>query len=247
MRIPTLILLCLSPTVFADEAIVAVATNFNPLLEQLLEEFEATSGHSIEISNGSTGKLYAQILHGAPYDVFLAADQARPALLERSGRGVAGSRFTYAIGKLALWSANEALILVEVDASLQQPNVRRIAIANPQLAPYSSAAEDVLKSLRIYDELSGKLVMGENVGQAFSMAATRNADMAIVALSHVLQTRLQVAGTYLEIPAELHAPIRQDAILLEHGAGNAAALAFLAFLESNAARARIASAGYGSE
>lgn len=247
MRVLTFILLWVPLTVLADEAIVAVATNFNPVLEQLRDEFESVTDHEVEISSGSTGKLYAQILHGAPYDIFLAADRERPGLLEQSGFGVAGSRFTYANGHLALWSHDEALILDDISETMLQAAVRRVAIANPSLAPYGTAAQEALRSLGVLDEVAGKLVMGENIGQAFSMVATQNADIGMVALSHVLLMQQRLPGGHLRIPAEFHMPIRQDAILLAHGAENIAALEFMNFLKSKPARARIASVGYGTE
>ncbi len=228
----------------ADEALIAVAANFNPVMQELRDEFEASTVHSIELSSGSTGVLYAQIVNGAPFDAMFAADQARPMRLEENGIGVAGTRFTYAEGRLALWSLAPDLMSTSVRESLSSGNLRKLAIANPELAPYGIAAREVLYATGTWDSLEGKLVYGETVSQAFSMAALGSADAGLVALSNVLLTREKFPGHYLEVPAELHAPIRQDAILLKRGADNEAARAFLAFLQSDAVRAKMATYGY---
>jgi len=243
MRLLALLLLFPLP-VFADEALIAVASNFNPVLAALREEFEATTPHVIEVTSGSTGALYAQVVNGAPFDALLAADQARPIRLEEDGPGVAGSRFTYAQGRLALWSLSREIISTSLDGSLSSGRIRKLAIANPELAPYGVAAREALQSTGNWASLRDKLVYGENVSQAFSMAALGAADAAIVALSNVILTRERQPGYFLEIGTQLHAPIRQDAILLQHGEDNDAARAFLEFLQSDAVRQKIAAYGY---
>lgn len=229
------------------EAIVAVAANFAPALEVLRVEFESTSPHQLKIASGSTGKLYAQIVNGAPFDLFLAADTERPRRLEASGNGVPGTRFTYATGRLAAWSAAPDLVDDDLARTLGQGRVRRISIANPALAPYGVAARQVIDALGVADAVEGRIVMGENVVQAFTIAVTGNADVGIVALSTVLTSGAQHGGTFVEIPASLHEPIRQDALLLAHGRANEAALAFVRFLQSDSARRRLASFGYGAD
>ncbi len=228
----------------ADEALIAVAANFNPVMQELRDEFEASTAHVIELSSGSTGVLYAQIVNGAPFDAMFAADQLRPIRLEENGIGVAGTRFTYAEGRLALWSLTPEAIAASVQESLAAAPLRKLAIANPDLAPYGIAAREVLHATGTWKSLEGKLVYGENVSQAFSMAALGSADASLVALSNVLLARERLPGHYLEVPAELHAPIRQDAILLRRGADNDAARAFLAYLQTEAVRAKMAAYGY---
>jgi len=240
-----LVLLILSPLARSDEALIAVAANFTSAAEQLETAFELKSGHRITIASGSTGSLYAQIHNGAPYDVLLAADQERPMLLEKSGHAISGSRFTFASGRLALWSRNPELMQSDLSATLAQKRIVALAIANPALAPYGIASREALESLHIWDTVSNKIVMGENVGQAHALVATGNAQAGIVALSLVLDPDMSKGKTYLRIPEDLHAPIRQDAVLLRHGDGNSAALAFLAYLQSEAGREAITSNGYG--
>jgi molybdate transport system substrate-binding protein len=240
-----LVLLLLLPLpVLADEALIAVASNFNTVLEGLRDDFEASTSHVIELSSGSTGALYAQVVHGAPFDAILAADQARPIRLEEDGFGVAGTRFTYAEGRLAFWSQSPDVISATFDESLRSGRLRKLAIANPELAPYGVAAREALQSTGSWPSIRDRLVYGQNVSQAFSMAALGAVDAAIVALSNVVLTNERLPGYYLEIPTDLYAPIRQDAILLQHGADNEAARGFLEFLQSDAVRAKIASYGY---
>lgn len=233
-----------SPAVGA-EALVAVASNFTDVANELKTEFEASSPHEVGIVTGSTGKLYAQIVHGGPFDVLLAADQERPRLLEISGDAVAGSRFTYAIGRLVLWSPQGTLVGADIVSTLREPRVRKIAIANPELAPYGSAARETLQSLGVWEDVRANIVMGENVGQAYALVATGNADVGFVAMSQVLAAPQQ--GRYIVVPATSHERVRQDAVLLRHGAGNEAARAFLDFLREQPARDLIAASGYLTE
>lgn len=239
--------LCLPALGAADSALIAIATNFSDVAEVLVRDFEELSEHEIEISTASTGKHYAQIISGAPYDALLAADQERPRRLEESGIAVAGTRFVYAIGKLTLWSANPALIGANGIAVLEKQEFRALAIANPDLAPYGAAARETLQSLGLWDALESKIVMGENIGQAYALAATGNAELGLVSLSSVVGNRGANSGSRWDVPPDLHAPIRQDAVLLAHGNANAAAIAFLAYLQSDEARLTIESFGYGLE
>ncbi|MEO1192653.1 MAG: molybdate ABC transporter substrate-binding protein [Pseudomonadota bacterium] len=219
-----------------------MAANFQPAMAALQAAFEAKSGHQLTVSVGSTGKLFAQIANGAPYDVLLAADEARPARLEAEGLAVDGSRFTYATGQLVLWSPKPDVI-PDGDGLgvLQAANFRRLAIANPLLAPYGLAAEQTLQSLGLAEALSGRLVIGQNIGQAYALVATGNAEFGLIAHSLLPPAR---EDSHWPVPPDLHAPIRQDAVLLQRGADNAAALAFLAFLKSPEAQDILSQNGY---
>jgi len=227
----------------AEEALVAVATNFAPLARELAIGFEETTDHELRLASGSTGKLYAQIVSGAPFDVFLAADSARPARLVEEGRARADSRRTYAKGRLVLWSADPGWADTDGAASLRAGDFRKLAMANPELAPYGSAAREALVSLGVFEGLRGRLVFGENVGQAFALVATGNAELGLVAASQVAVEE-GPAGRGWVVPSSLHAPIRQDGVLLRRAEDNAAALSFLDYLASDAVRRRIRAAGY---
>lgn len=235
----------LSSVVYADDALIAVASNFTDVAQQLETAFEAETGHQITIAGGSTGSLYAQILHGAPYDVLLAADQDRPILLENSGNAISGSRFTYATGRLALWSANAGLIQSDLLTTITQKKIVAFAIANPDLAPYGIASREALLSLHVWDKIKDKIVMGENIGQAHALVATGNAQAGLVALSLVENNNRSRGGAYLVIPEDLHAPVRQDAVLLRHGENNSAATGFVSFLQSSHGKEIIRAKGYG--
>jgi molybdate transport system substrate-binding protein len=239
-----LIFLLASASVHADEALIAVATNFTTVAEQLKATFEFESDHQITISTGSTGSLYAQIRNGAPHDVFLAADQERPALLVQSGHAVEGSIFTYATGRLVLLSADPLTRGADIQATISREDVSALAIANPALAPYGIASREALQSLGVWDNVEGKIVMGENVGQTMALIATRNADIGIVSLSQVVGNGSIAAENYLFIDSDLHRPIHQDALLLNHGSDNSAARDFLAFLRSDDAITIVKSNGY---
>lgn len=239
------LLLGLPPGARAEEAMVAVATNFVSTLETLLPEFAAASDHEIKVAGGSTGKLYAQILRGAPFDAFLAADQERPRLLEESGHAVPGSRFTYAQGRLALWSRDTNVLAEDGVAVLRGSQFRNIAIANPRTAPYGVAAREVLTALGLFESLESRLIVGENVGQAFAFVATGSAELGLVALSGVLNQKL--TGSRWDVPSHLHAPIRQDGVLLVRGASNAAAMDLLAYLQTRETKKNIFLLGYDAE
>lgn len=231
----------------AGEAVVAVAANFAEVAERLAKDFERESGHKLIFVAGSTGKLYAQIANGAPFDAFLSADQATPERLEKEGLAVAGSRFTYATGRLTLWSSEPGRIGSDGAATLRQGEFRLLAIANPALAPYGAAAQQTLESLGLWKRFQDRIVMGQTIGQAHALVASGNAELGFVALSSVLSPRNQTKGSRWDVPSKLYTPIRQDAVLLAKGAGNPAARGFLAFLRSKKAKAVIESYGYGVE
>jgi len=216
---------------------IAVAANFAPTLEQLAEDFRRQRPLAVTLVPGSTGKHYAQIRHGAPFDAFFAADAARPERLEQEGRIVPGSRFTYALGCLALWSPDPDRI--DADGRvLAGDGFRRLAIANPRLAPYGRAAREVLEGLGLWSRLQPRLVRGENIAQAFQYVASGNAELGFVARSQVVD---RPGSRWLPAPVS-HAPIVQQAVLLRD---SEAGRAFLDFVRSPAARARIRAAGYG--
>lgn len=245
--IAALALLALSAApLHAETALAAVATNFAEAAETLVPLFAGQTGHEIFLTTGSTGKLYAQIVAGAPFDLLLSADAATPARLLDEGAAVAGTAFTYALGKLTLWSADPGRIGPDGLAALQDPGLRFIAIANPDLAPYGVAAREVMRALGVWDALQPKLVMGQNIGQTHAMVATGAAEIGFVALSAVLSPRAQAMGSRWDVPQDRFAPIRQDAVLLTHGAENPAARAFLDFLRGDAAAEVIAAFGYGA-
>lgn len=227
----------------ASEALVAVAANFAEPVKAVAAVLEKTTGHTMKITLGATGKLYAQIKNGAPFDMFLAADTKTPEKLEAEGQAVRGSRFTYANGKLVLWSANAHL----VDATgsiLKDATLRKVALANPKLAPYGAAAIQVMENLNLSSTLAPKLVQGESIGQAFGFAQTGNADIGFVAMSQVLEGGRLKTGSMWVIPQTLYAPIRQDAVILSHGANNAAAQALANLLKSPNIKDLIRSYGY---
>jgi molybdate transport system substrate-binding protein len=239
-----LLLLVTSPTVAqAAEVQAAVAANFSGPFERIAADFAAETGHKAVAAVGATGKLYAQIKNGAPFEVFLAADDETPRKLVMEGDAVAGSQFTYARGKLVLWSARPGLV-DDKGTVLLRDDITHIAIANPKLAPYGLAAEETLKAGKIYDAVKPKLVMGENITQAFQFVATGNAEVGFVALSQVVAPGKPQEGSLWIVPANLYSPILQDAVLLKKGETNPAASALLKFLKSDKARAVIKSYGY---
>ena len=228
----------------AGEALIAVAANFAEVTDELETAFETSTDHTVTITSGATGKLYAQIKQGAPFDVLLAADQARPKRLEAEGDAVPGSRFTYAVGRLALWSPDADRIGADGRAVLKASDFDHLAIANPDLAPYGLAAKQALEHFGLWDALQPKLVMGQNIGQTFSMVATGNAQLGLVAKSYAVSARNETPGSRWDVPAEAHEPIRQEALILNRAADNPAARAFADFLRSDAAREVITRFGY---
>jgi molybdate transport system substrate-binding protein len=244
MRVMTLILLGLCGPVAAEDALVGVATNFMEVVTELRDQFEAESGHDISLAGGSSGKLYAQILNGAPFDVFLSADRDLPERIEQSAFGVAGTRFTYAVGRLVLWSARAELVRDDLQTTLLQEGIIKLAIANPALAPYGVASREALQSSGVWDLVSAKIVMGENVAQAAALVGTGNADVGLIALSFARRPDRPLGGRYIVIPEDLHSPVSQDAILLKHGEDNRAAREFLAFLQGEYAAGLMQANGY---
>jgi molybdate transport system substrate-binding protein len=231
--------------VAAQDLRVAVAANFSAPAQEIAASFERATGTRVELVSGSTGKLYAQISNGAPFDVLLAADEQTPLKLAGEGTAVPQSRFTYAIGKLVLWSPMQATVDARGDV-LRTAGFRHLSLANPELAPYGAAAVAVMKRLGVYESLKPKLVQGENITQAHQFVATGAAELGFVALSQVLKQG-RVEGSAWIIPPGLYPAIRQDAIILDRGKDKAAARQFLAYLRSEAAGAIIASYGYGHE
>ena len=224
---------------------VAVASNFKVAAAELAVVFEAETGHRVRLSAGSTGKLYAQIVNGAPFDVFLAADAERPRLLAESGLGSEASRFTYATGSLVLWFADPATAGRDCRKLLDGGLTGRLAIANPDLAPYGRAAREFLVAAGYWVVLENRLAVGESIAQAFQFVATANAEAGLLALSQTTQrTRMAPRGCVWQVPRSMHAPIEQQAVLLDRAIKNAAASAFLEFLTSRAAREIIAAHGY---
>jgi len=234
-------------TARADEATVAVATNFAEVIEELETMFEAATDHTLTVTTGSTGKLYAQIKNGAPFDVFLAADHARPERLEAEGDAVPGSRFTYAIGQIVLWSPDPDAVAAEGVATLKTRDLESLAIANPDLAPYGLAAKQTLQHYGLWDDLSDRLVMGQNIGQTFSVVAASITKLGFVAKAYVLSPRNDRPGSRWDVPIEAYDPIRQDAVILKRAEEKPAAQAFADFLRSDEARAVIKRFGYSVE
>jgi molybdate transport system substrate-binding protein len=231
----------------ADEALVAVAANFAGAVEAIGGAFAKDTGHTIQVTTGATGKLYAQIGEGAPFAILLSADAKTPAKLEEEGKAVAGTRFTYAVGKLSLWSADPGRVGADPKAALTAADTLHVAIANPDLAPYGVAAREALTAMGLWETIQPKIVMGENIGQTFSMVDSGAAQMGFVATSAVEVPGKEPKGSRYDVPQALFKPIKQDAILLKPGEGNAAAVAFLDYLKGDKAKGIIASFGYGTE
>lgn len=228
----------------AEDLTVAVAANFLIPLRALETDFEASTGYQIAVTSGSTGQLYAQIVNGAPYDILLAADQERPRLLAERGLGDPESVFTYAVGQLALWSADSDRVRDETVQSLLEIEFRWFAIPEPNVAPYGAAARQALESLGAWSSLEPKIVKGQNVAQTFAMIATGNAELGLIALSQALA--YDGTASFRIVPAALHKPIRQDAILLEGASENTAAREFLEFLKTTGAAETMERHGYAA-
>ncbi|GAA3526347.1 molybdate ABC transporter substrate-binding protein [Zobellella aerophila] len=233
-------LLVFSVPLAADELRVAVATNFIEVMKQLVKAFEQQSGHKVVLSSGATGKLYAQIKNEAPFDLFFAADEQRPLLLEQEGIAVPASRFTYALGKLVLWSPDAGYIDDNLTV-LKGQRFRFLSIANPATAPYGRAAQEVLEKLGLWDELQGRMVRGENIGQAYQYVYSRNAQLGFVAKAQVFRGGEFDDGSYWQVPDDFYSPIIQQAVLLQD---SAAARALIEYVRSPDAIALIESYGY---
>lgn len=224
----------------AEEILVAVASNFTGAITAISEQFKETTGHEVTLIFGSTGKHYAQISNGAPFDVFFAADSSRPELLEKAGLAVSGSRFTYAMGKLVLWSPEIDYVDSE-GLILEHDEFRYLAIANPRLAPYGIAAQEVLQARGLWDGLSGRMVRGENIGQTFQFVMSGNAELGFLAYSQVKRPDQAIEGSLWEVPRALYTAIEQQAVLLTD---NKVAHAFMSFVRSDEALQIIQDYGY---
>lgn len=227
-----------APSATQPQVYVAVASNFARPLEELTKAFAKTGGGAVKSSAGSTGKLYAQIKNGGPFEVFLSADAAHVHRLVKDGLTDDAARFTYAIGRLALYAPGIAPVS---EATLKDPAIKHLAIANPETAPYGAAALEVLNKLQVKDAFNGRTVFGENIAQTLQFVESGGAEAGLVAYA---QVNKHEARTYWPVPDELHAPILQDACLLRAGEKNPAARAFIEFLKSNEARKIIQSFGY---
>ena len=227
----------------AGDALLAVAANFTAPMQKIAQAFEQDTGHKAVLSFGATGSFYAQIKNGAPFDVLLAADDDTPLKIEKEGLSVVGSRFTYATGQLVLWSKQAGLVDDKGEV-LRSGKFQKLAIANPKLAPYGLAATETLTQLGLLSELQPKIVMGESIGQTYQFLVTENAQLGFVALSQVFADGKITQGSAWVVPAKLHNPIQQDAVLLNSGKNNPAAAALLTYLKSDKARAIIKSYGY---
>ena len=235
-------LLLIAPVVRAQEVVAAVAANFAAAMARIEPAFEQASGHQLTVVLGSSGKLVTQIQQGAPFDVLLSADVERPDVLAKSGLGVPASRFTYAIGRLALWSPDPQAIGADGVAYLRAGSFRHLVIANPAVAPYGAAAQQVLEKLGLWSGLQDKIVRGEDIGQVYSMVASGAAETGFVALSAVIAG--PKPGSHWAVPQDMYAPLKQDAILITRARANPAAQAFLAYLKTPASRDVIQSLGY---
>lgn len=231
----------------ADEVQVAVAANFTVPMQKIAAAFEKETGHKAVLSFGSTGKLYAQIRNGAPFGVLLSADDETPARLVKEGMGVTGSSFTYAMGQLVLWSSQNGVVDEQAAVLGDLASGKRsgkVAVADPKLAPYGAAALQVMEKRGLTERLRPHFVTGENIGQTFQFVKTGNATLGFVALSQVMVDGKISTGSAWMVPAHLHEPIRQDAVLLKTAEANLAAKALLQYLRTDAARAVIRAYGY---
>lgn len=239
-RILLLGLVLLSSPTLAEEIRVAVASNFTHALARLAQQFEAETGNKVTLIVGSTGQHYAQIQNGAPFDAFFAADTARPERLDAQGKALPGSRFTYAVGKLVLWHPQGHTLDNPVDF-LKQGEFRYLAVANPKLAPYGKAAQEVLQAHDLWGDLQTKMVRGENIGQAYQFVKSSNAEIGFVAYSQLRLRENKLQGAFWDIPQHLYTPIRQQAVLLKE---KPAMLAFWDYVKSPDAQQLIREAGY---
>lgn len=234
------VLLLYTGQVPADEIRVAAASNFAAPMKKIAARFEARTGHTVTLAFGSTGKHYAQIRNGAPFEVFFAADVERPALLEKKGVAVKGSRFAYAVGKVVLWSPEKGVVDANGEV-LNEGDFRHLALANPRLAPYGKAAEQVMRRRGVWDKLQDRLVRGENISQALQFVSTGNAELGFVAYSQIKSPDNPMEGSWWVPPQSLYDPIEQQAILLKD---NQVARAFLRFVKSDEAVHIIREYGY---
>ena len=233
------------PIAQADVIQAAVATNFLNPFKSVVKQFQKKTGHKVIIISGSTGKLYAQIVNGAPFDIFLAGDSLRPQLLIQEGWAVSGSQYSYAFGKITLWSPNTNMILESVESTLLKKNFSHIAIANPTTAPYGKAALQTLEKLGQWDQLKPLVVQGANIGQTFQFVFSKNAELGFVALSQVLDPKNNQKGKRVYIPSEYYDPIKQDIVILTRGENNSGTMNLWRFLKDDQAKQIIKKYGYG--
>lgn len=245
-RLCAALLLCLPLIASADDVRVAVAANFTAPMQRIAAAFARDTGHRAVLAFGATGKFYAQIHNGAPFDVLLSADDSTPLRLEHDGIGMAGSRFTYAIGTLVLWSPREGYVDPQGKV-LAGGDFRHLAVANPKTAPYGAAAMATLDRLGLREKLRPRFVQGENIAQTHQFVASGNAELGFVALSQVIEDGRIGKGSGWVVPVDQHMPILQDALLLRHGEGNPAARALLEYLRGETAKALIREYGYAVE
>ena len=227
----------------SGEIQVAVAANFTGPMQIIAAEFEKDSGHKAQLVFGATGKFYAQIQNGAPFEILLAADEQTPLKLVREGAAVSGSQFTYAIGKLVLWSTKPGLV-DDKGAVLSKPNLLHVAYSHPKLAPYGAAAVEAMTALGVFETLQPKLVQAENIAQAYQFVLSGNAEVGFVALSQVFRDGKIAQGSAWVLPQRLYSPIRQVAVILDKGKDNAAAKDLMTYLRSDKAKATIRAYGY---
>ena len=232
----------------AGEVMVAVAANFTAPMQKIAQAFEQDTGHKAQLAFGATGKFYAQIKNGAPFAVLLAADDETPARIEKEGLAVAGTRFTYATGRLALWSKSPNLVDDKGEVlrsnSLNKIGIHKIAIADPKLAPYGIAAMEVINKMGVQAVVTPKLVQGESIGQAYQFVSTENAQLGFVALSQISFDGRITQGSAWVVPQSMHTPLKQDALLLNPGKDNAAAHALLKYFQADKAKTIIRQYGY---
>mgnify|MGYP000284677607 CR=1 FL=1 len=237
-----------SATAKAEEVTVAVATNFTAPMQKIAQAFEQDTGHKVLLAFGATGKFYAQIKNGAPFAVLLSADDETPARLEKEGLAIAGTRFTYAVGRLALWSKNPFLVddkgQVLLSNNTDKNNFKKLAIADPKLAPYGAAAIEVIERMGVIDKVRSKLVQGDSISQAFQFVMTENAELGFVALSQISIDGRITQGSAWVVPQNLYTPLKQDAALLSFGKDNAAAIALMKYMRTERAQTIIRSYGY---
>ena len=226
----------------AEQALVAVAANFVPPFREVAMEFEKATGHTLQVASGSSGAFFTQIKNGAPFDVFFSADNERPKLLEDEGLGVKGSRFTYAIGRLVLWSPDPNL--VKGEDTLRSERFKHLAIADPKTAPYGVAAKQAMQKLGIWESVQPRLVLGESLSQTIGFIESGNAELGFLALSQVMDPKIKGKGSRWDVSINLHEPIQQDVVLLTKGKENPAAKALMEFMGGPQATAIIERYGY---
>ena len=230
------------PPALAEHVLVAVAANFVPPFREVAMEFEKATGHNVQVVSGSSGNFYSQIKNGAPFEVFFSADDERPKLLENEGLGVKDSRFTYAIGRLVLWSPDPSL--VKGEETLRSEIFRHLAIANPKSAPYGVAAKQTMQKLGVWESVQPRLVMAENLGQTMGFIESGNAELGFLALSQVMDPKIKGKGSRWDVPVNMHESIQQDVVLLTKGKDKPAAKALMEFIRAPDARAIIERYGY---